>query len=376
MTSNLTLPIVEERQRSGPRIIALSRSAIHAYVLCVGENDFISKLAYKDEERLITVNNISIAKRILKEQLHNGGKPAYIICNLNDCTQLGDFTRHIRASKELSDIPVFVYLDTLTAESKQELRRTPGIDQVITADTTKEQFAEKLDAAQTIRRLAKDVTSQERRAVNAVPKINYCLKRMLDITVAGTGLIVLSPLLLVIAALIKLESKGPVFYISHRAGQRYRIFKFYKFRTMVADADKKVSQMSHLNQYDTNSTGPVFFKVSNDPRVTKLGGFLRNTSLDEIPQLLNVLLGHMSLVGNRPLPLYEAASLTTDHYAGRFMAPAGLTGLWQIKKRGNKEMSVDERIRLDIEYAEKHSVLYDMWILASTPNALIQKDNV
>jgi lipopolysaccharide/colanic/teichoic acid biosynthesis glycosyltransferase len=376
MTSNLTLPIVEERQRSGPRIIALSRSAIHAYVLCVGENDFISKLAYKDEERLITVNNISIAKRILKEQLHNGGKPAYIICNLNDCTQLGDFTRHIRASKELSDIPVFVYLDTLTAESKQELRRTPGIDQVITADTTKEQFAEKLDAAQTIRRLAKDVSSQERRAVNAGAKINYCLKRMLDITVAGTGLIVLSPLLLVIAALIKLESKGPVFYISHRAGQRYRIFKFYKFRTMVADADKKVSQMSHLNQYDTNSTGPVFFKVSNDPRVTKLGGFLRNTSLDEIPQLLNVLLGHMSLVGNRPLPLYEAASLTTDHYAGRFMAPAGLTGLWQIKKRGNKEMSVDERIRLDIEYAEKHSVLYDMWILASTPNALIQKDNV
>lgn len=376
MTSNLTLPIVEERQRSGPRIIALSRSAIHAYVLCVGENDFISKLAYKDEERLITVNNISIAKRILKEQLHNGGKPAYIICNLNDCTQLGDFTRHIRASKELSDIPVFVYLDTLTAESKQELRRTPGIDQVITADTTKEQFAEKLQAAQTIRRLAKDNISQERKAVNASAKVNYCLKRMLDITVAGTGLIVLSPVLLTIAVLIKLESKGPVFYISHRAGQRYRIFKFYKFRTMVADADKKVSQMSHLNQYDTNSTGPVFFKVSNDPRVTKLGGFLRNTSLDEIPQLLNVLFGHMSLVGNRPLPLYEAASLTTDHYAGRFMAPAGLTGLWQIKKRGNKEMSVDERIRLDIEYAEKHSVLFDMWILASTPNALIQKDNV
>lgn len=376
MTSNLTLPIVEERQRTSPRIIALSRSAIHAYVLCVGDNDFIDKLACKDEERLITVNNISIAKRILKEQLQSGGRPSYIICNLNDCTEIGDFTRHIRANKELSDIPVFVYLDALTAENKHRLRRTPGIDQVITADTTKQQFAEKLEAAKTIRQLAKETMSEERRQVNAGAKINYCLKRLLDISVAGTGLAVLSPLFLIIAVLIKVESKGPVFYISRRAGQRYRIFKFYKFRTMVADADQKVSQMSHLNQYDTNSTGPVFFKVSNDPRVTRLGGFLRNTSLDEIPQLLNVLLGHMSLVGNRPLPLYEAASLTTDQHAGRFMAPAGLTGLWQIKKRGNKDMSVDERIRLDIEYAEKHSVLFDMWILASTPNALIQKDNV
>ena len=134
-------------------------------MLCIGENDFISKLTHQDEERLITVNNISIAKRILKEQLQNGGKPSYIICNLNDCTQLGDFTRHIRASKELSDIPVFVYLDRLTVESKQELRRTPGIDQVITADTTKEQFAEQLVAAQTIRKLAKDKASSERRSV-------------------------------------------------------------------------------------------------------------------------------------------------------------------------------------------------------------------
>ncbi len=205
---------------------------------------------------------------------------------------------------------------------------------------------------------------------------NYFLKRTLDISIAATGLLVASPVLLVVAALIKLESRGPVFYISKRAGQGYKVFKFYKFRTMVAEADKQVSQMSHLNQYESNGTGPVFFKVSNDPRVTRLGAFLRNTSLDEIPQLLNVIRGDMSLVGNRPLPLYEAASLTTDSYAGRFLAPAGLTGLWQIKKRGSKEMSVDERIRLDIEYAEKHSVMFDMWILANTPTALLQKDNV
>ncbi|WP_372489949.1 sugar transferase [Chitinophaga sedimenti] len=148
---------------------------------------------------------------------------------------------------------------------------------------------------------------------------------------------------------------------------------------MRADADKMVKELSHLNQYDTKNTdaaGPVFFKLSNDPRVTKLGAFLRNSSLDELPQLLNVIKGDMSLVGNRPLPLYEAATLTTDTYAGRFNAPAGLTGLWQIKKRGQKEMSVDERIGLDIDYAEKYSFMYDMWIMAQTPKALIQKDNV
>jgi lipopolysaccharide/colanic/teichoic acid biosynthesis glycosyltransferase len=145
---------------------------------------------------------------------------------------------------------------------------------------------------------------------------------------------------------------------------------------MVLDADKQVATMMESNQYDTNDAGPVFFKVTNDPRVTGLGAFLRNTSLDEIPQLLNVLIGDMSLVGNRPLPLYEAATLTTDDFAGRFIAPAGITGLWQIKKRGNKDMSVKERIGLDINYAEKHSVLYDMWILANTPGAMRQKNNV
>src|ERR1700692_3772200 len=114
-----------------------------------------------------------------------------------------------------------------------------------------------------------------------------------------------------------------------------------------------MSELTHLNQYDAAGRGPVFFKINNDPRITKVGAFLRNTSLDELPQLLNVLLGNMSLVGNRPLPLYEAATLTTDDWAKRFMAPAGITGLWQIKKRGKEDMSVEERINLDIVYANR-----------------------
>ncbi len=104
--------------------------------------------------------------------------------------------------------------------------------------------------------------------------------------------------------------------------------------------------------------------------------FLRNTSLDELPQLINVLLGHMSLVGNRPLPLYEAATLTSDHWVNRFDAPAGMTGLWQIMKRGEDSMSIEERIELDITYAKNNSILVDLWIMVKTPFAMMQKTNV
>jgi lipopolysaccharide/colanic/teichoic acid biosynthesis glycosyltransferase len=186
----------------------------------------------------------------------------------------------------------------------------------------------------------------------------------------------LLPVLLLIALLIKLEGKGPVFYTSSRAGKNYRMFRFYKFRTMVADADKQLHMLKAQNQYNGNGNGPMFFKVSNDPRVTRLGSFLRNSSLDELPQLFNVLKGDMSLVGNRPLPLYEAATLTTDEWAERFLAPAGITGLWQISKRGKKDMSVEERISLDINYAHRHNFAYDMWLMVNTPFALVQKDNV
>lgn len=201
-------------------------------------------------------------------------------------------------------------------------------------------------------------------------------KRAFDMLVATIALFLLSPLFLLIALAIKLESKGSIFYISKRAGRGYRIFNFFKFRTMYQGADKRISELTHLNQYNAEGFGPIFFKINNDPRITRVGNFLRNTSLDELPQLVNVLLGDMSLVGNRPLPLYEAATLTTDDYAARFMAPAGITGLWQVKKRGNKDMSVEERINMDIDYASKCNFVTDLWIIANTPSALLQKENV
>jgi len=202
------------------------------------------------------------------------------------------------------------------------------------------------------------------------------LKRLSDIILSLLAIILLSPILILIALIVKLESKGSIFYISKRAGSGYKIFDFYKFRSMRAGADKELKNLSYLNQYAEGSTETVFFKIKDDPRVTRFGAFLRNSSLDELPQLFNVLKGDMSLVGNRPLPLYEAERLTKDQIAWRFLAPAGITGLWQVTKRGNKEMSLEERIHLDMEYAMKNSFLLDMKIIAATFPALIQKEKV
>jgi lipopolysaccharide/colanic/teichoic acid biosynthesis glycosyltransferase len=131
-----------------------------------------------------------------------------------------------------------------------------------------------------------------------------------------------------------------------------------------------------LNIYADGNKKANFFKIKDDPRITKFGKFLRNSSLDELPQLFNVLKGDMSMVGNRPLPLYEATTLTTDEWAERFMAPAGITGLWQITKRGKAEMSNEERILLDITYARNRTLKGDLKILFQTPAALLQKANV
>ena len=247
------------------------------------------------------------------------------------------------------------------------------------------------------------------------------MKRLFDILFSGLALLCISPVLLIIIIIMKIESRGPVFYYSLRVGTGYKIFKFYKLRSMYVDADKRLKELKHLNQYDANNevsnameknllcdhcikngtsctrlmyadnnswcekdyinnrkilASSAFIKLKNDPRVTKIGGFLRNTSIDELPQLWNVLIGDMSIVGNRPLPLYEAEKLTTDKYAMRFKAPAGITGLWQVEKRGKGEMSAEERMMLDNAYAEHHSFMNDIRLILKTIPALFQKENV
>ncbi|RAJ06947.1 lipopolysaccharide/colanic/teichoic acid biosynthesis glycosyltransferase [Chitinophaga skermanii] len=362
-------------------VISLPSDSLMRFAMFIGHSFPQSHLYLTQDEEMVTATAIPVAKKILKERLNNNVTPTFIICNMEGGESLlPGLLELLQDHKHYRKIPFFVYAESLDTVQKETLSKLGGIDDIITAKTTPEEFSTKLQFARKFRLLSAKTQMEEKQQKRMLTKqkVDYVLKRGFDITASGLILLALSPVFLVIAAAIKIDSRGPIFYISKRAGNRYKVFNFYKFRTMVADADKRVKDLSHLNQYDVNNAngGPVFFKLSNDPRVTKLGAFLRNSSIDELPQLLNVLLGDMSLVGNRPLPLYEAASLTTDNYAGRFLAPAGITGLWQIKKRGQKEMSVDERINLDKDYAEKTSFLYDMWILTNTPKALIQKDNV
>jgi len=200
-------------------------------------------------------------------------------------------------------------------------------------------------------------------------------KRLFDIVAAGAALLLLSPFFLLIAAAIRVESKGPVVYKSKRVGTGYKIFDFYKFRSMRPDADKILNQLSSKNQYAADGKS-AFVKIKDDPRITKVGSFIRNTSIDELPQLFNVLKGDMSLVGNRPLPLYEAEMLTSNEWTMRFLGPAGLTGLWQISKRGKEDMSERERKKLDNFYAQKYSFWLDLKIILKTIPALLQKEKV
>ncbi|HHM21649.1 MAG TPA: sugar transferase [Bacteroidetes bacterium] len=201
------------------------------------------------------------------------------------------------------------------------------------------------------------------------------LKRAFDILFASLAILLLSPLFLLIGLLIMLESPGGVIYRSKRVGTGYHVFDFLKFRSMYKDADKRLADLREKNQYG-NGEEALFMKFSNDPRVTRIGRFIRKTSIDELPQLFNILKGDMSIVGNRPLPLYEAEQLTRDSWARRFLAPAGLTGLWQVTKRGKNDMDPEERIGLDITYAEKYSFWFDFKIILKTPFALIQEENV
>jgi lipopolysaccharide/colanic/teichoic acid biosynthesis glycosyltransferase len=231
-------------------------------------------------------------------------------------------------------------------------------------------------------------------------------KRMFDIFGASLLILFLSPLFILVAILVKLESRGPVFYNSKRIGQGYQIFDFYKFRSMKVGAGMALDKLKEMNQYGEEKEvgiieegarlfgdmgnvsegqfrlekeieeGSTFIKIKNDPRITKVGRIIRSTSIDELPQLFNVLKGDMSLVGNRPLPLYEAEKLTQDEAILRFKAPAGITGLWQVKGRGKAEVSEEERKQFDIEYAENYSLWMDLGILWKTLPAAVQEANV
>ncbi len=276
--------------------------------------------------------------------------------------------RNLRHFLEPHFIPVMVFGERFSFEDKRILL-TNGADDCIDARTVGNGFDQWIDFLKMSKKAAKE------EPVEQAPEFKAPLsKRAFDIAASLFAIVLLSPIMLIIAIAIKLESKGPIIYSSKRAGSGYKIFDFLKFRTMFVGADAELAKMKTMNQYGTENS--VFFKLQNDPRVTKLGNFLRNTSLDELPQFFNVLMGDMSIVGNRPLPLYEAQQLTKDHAAMRFLAPAGITGLWQVTKRGKKDLSEEERIALDIEYANNHSLKNDINIVMKTLPALAQEVSV
>lgn len=190
-------------------------------------------------------------------------------------------------------------------------------------------------------------------------------KRLLDVALASLLLFLLSPLLLAAAVLIKLTSEGPIFFAQERLGLNKRRFRIFKFRTMVAGAERQQAELEHLNEVE----GPVF-KIKCDPRVTLVGRVLRKTSVDELPQLLNVLRGEMSLVGPRPLPVRDYEGFDQDWHRRRFSVRPGLTCLWQIS--GRSSIGFDKWMELDMQYIDEWSLWLDLKILAGTIPAVLK----
>ena len=188
----------------------------------------------------------------------------------------------------------------------------------------------------------------------------HCIKRIFDFILVFCTLAIIWPIFLIITLWLYFANRGAgVFFLQNRPGKKGKFFKVIKYKTMTDERDENGNLLP------------------DEKRLTKIGKFIRSTSIDELPQLINVLKGDMSIVGNRPLPLYEAELLTSDAYIDRFMAPSGLTGLWQVEKRGGAgKMSAEERKQLDIKYAQEFCFRLDMKILLKTFTAFVQKENV
>lgn len=193
-----------------------------------------------------------------------------------------------------------------------------------------------------------------------------CSKRVIDLVVGGLAVILMAPVLATAAVAIKLGSKGPVFFRQTRTGRNGVTFRIWKFRTMVVDAEQRYDQLKALSDAD----GPRF-KMNADPRVTKVGALLRRFSVDELPQLFNVLLGSMSLVGPRPFPVDQSEALYLDPAVSRFEMSPGMTGLWQVS--GRSDLAWDDLCRLDSVYVRSWSLLWDLRILTQTPAAVFRR---
>jgi lipopolysaccharide/colanic/teichoic acid biosynthesis glycosyltransferase len=348
--------------------------------------------------------------------------------------QTEDITAITYIKKKCKNVYIILLTHELTIDDRKMYQKC-GINDTISANSSITELNKKIQfISDREMMLFDDAPSKHRILRFKIP----LWKRLFDIVFSLLAIIILSPVFIITAIAIRLESKGPVIFKSKRVGTNYTIFNFLKFRSMYADAEQRLKEVakeagnqyaekeeeekdhqsvitaplgeeaemmmmdmgmesdmmisddevmlvgddfvvseSDFNKEKEEENNNAFVKIENDPRVTKVGKFIRKYSIDELPQLFNILKGDMSIVGNRPLPLYEAEKLTVDSSIDRFMAPAGLTGLWQVEERGKGGMmSAEERKQLDITYGQTYCFTMDMKIIFRTLTAFIQKDNV
>lgn len=315
-----------------------------------------------------------------------------------------------------------VYIILIAAQLPEEQRKEylkVGTNNTLPPDAKKDRVQSMMNYLEKRQEYKlKEFSDTHRKALNVFHLPLW--KRIFDVIFSSIAILILSPLLIITAIAIRLESKGKIIYKSQRVGTNYTVFDFLKFRSMYTNADRRLRELNTRNQYKTEEDSTPqsiselkaddldnlqeetllisddfvvseedflkqksrekrnsFIKIEHDPRITHVGHFIRKYSIDELPQLFNILKGDMSIVGNRPLPLYEAELLTSDAYIDRFMAPSGLTGLWQVEKRGaSGSLSAEERKQLDIQYAKTFSFGLDMKIIIKTLTAFIQKEDV
>lgn len=358
----------------------------------------------------------------------NCNKAIKVLDKIREKYDVALFFEQINLSKDIADIRymrkkypglyMVLVIDSLSKEEASEYLKA-GINNTVKYETTHEALTDLSTFLK--RRKEQKIKALQLKAQNINAFKLPLWKRAFDIFFSGMAILCLSPLLIFTALAIRIESKGPIIYKSKRVGSNYQIFDFLKFRSMYTDADKHLKDFNALNQYQeeeqdiwgeeeepeaelnenadeeeillisddfviteedyihkkSKEKSNAFVKLENDPRITKIGRFIRKYSIDELPQLINILKGDMSIVGNRPLPLYEAELLTSDEHIDRFMGPAGLTGLWQVEKRGEAgKLSAEERKQLDITYAKTFSFWLDIKIILKTVTAFVQKENV
>ncbi|MEL6916676.1 MAG: sugar transferase [Bacteroidota bacterium] len=389
------------------------------HLLHVGKDPSIVQqfTEFSDSVNIHSIKNALLAVKCLEEN------PSYdaILCerNIPGLNAL-EFYDTVKALPHTEQVSFIVLSDKGGGEDARTLLQS-GVDDLYTLPISP---ANLLDRISFLNQLKSNLESKNIKGSTDANK-KYRIrpfKRLFDVVVAGGVLLVAAPFLLLVILAIRLESKGKVYYVSKRVGTGYKIFNFLKLRSMYPDADKRLKEFEHLNQYidkdkdeeletepiaktsvnpsgnllvgddeevdedtfnrqRTETAQSAFVKFENDPRITKVGQIILKLSIDELPQLINVLKGDMSIVGNRPLPLYEAELLTTDEWTERFNGPAGITGLWQVEARGRtSKMSPEERKSLDVKYVEyansNRAFLWDMWIVFRTFKAVFQKENV